>query len=61
MIPLENIRKLLKDRTISSVAEATGLHPNCIYMLKKEDSNPKYATLKAVSDYLEAQLEHYQK
>lgn len=61
MLSLEAIQKLLQDRSISAVAKAAGLHVNTVAALRLKDSNPKHATLKVVSDYFEAQLEHYQK
>lgn len=60
MLDLETIRKLLKDRRIDVVATETGLHVNTISKVKAENSNPTYKTLKAVSDYLEAQAGFYQ-
>lgn len=55
MITLEEIRERLKSQhsKISKVAEEVGLHPNAVYRLMKEDSNPAYETVKKLSDYLE--------
>lgn len=57
MITLEEIRERLKSRhsKISKVAEESGLHPNAVYRLMREDSKPSYETVKKLSDYLEAQ------
>lgn len=52
---LESIREALKDRRVSMVAEATGLHYNTVRDLRdNENANPTYKVLKALSDYLES-------
>lgn len=55
MITLDEIREQLKTNhsKISKVAEDAGLHPNAVYRLMREDSNPAYETVKKLSDYLE--------
>jgi hypothetical protein len=54
MMTIEAIRLALRDRRISMVAEATGLHYNTIRGVRdNEDANPSYKVLKALSDYLE--------
>lgn len=54
MMTLESIREALKDRRVSMVAEATGLHYNTVRDLRdNEKANPTYKVLKALSDYLE--------
>ncbi len=55
MMTLESIREALKDRRVSMVAEATGLHYNTVRDLRdNENANPTYKVLKALSDYLES-------
>jgi len=54
MMTLESIRKALKDRRVSMVAEATGLHYNTVRDVRDNDrANPTYKVVKALSDYLE--------
>ena len=54
MMTIEAIRLALRDRRISMVAEATGLHYNTIRSVRdNEDANPSYKVLKALSAYLE--------
>ena len=58
MITLDEIRERLKSQhsKISKVAKEAGLHPNAVYRLMREDSKPAYATVKALSDYLEGEV-----
>lgn len=59
MLTIEAIRLALRDRRISMVAEATGLHYNTIKAVRdNEDANPSYKVLKALSDYLEGAKQH---
>jgi predicted transcriptional regulator len=54
MLTLEQIRQALQDRRPGMVAEATGLHINTILSVRDDDkADPKYSTMKALSDYLE--------
>lgn len=54
MMTIEAIRLALRDRRISMVSLATGLHTNTIKGIRdNEDANPTYKVLKALSDYLE--------
>lgn len=54
MLTLDEIRKLLADRRISVVAEATGLHRNTVAAIRDANGGtPSYKTVKALSDYLE--------
>jgi hypothetical protein len=54
MLTIEQIRLALKDRRISMVAAATGLHYNTIRFVRdKRTANPSYKVLKALSDYFE--------
>lgn len=56
---IEEIRLALRDRRISMIAEATGLHYNTIKAVRdNEGANPSYKVLKALSDYLEGAKQH---
>jgi transcriptional regulator with XRE-family HTH domain len=53
MLTLEEIRKRLQDRRLTSVSEFTGLHYNTVRNIAAGDNtNPTYEVLKALSDYL---------
>ncbi|MBT4081021.1 MAG: helix-turn-helix transcriptional regulator [Gammaproteobacteria bacterium] len=58
MSDLEQIREKLQDRNIQAVAKATGLHANSIYKFVNGGTEPKYATIKALSDYLSGEKEN---
>jgi len=59
MLTIEAIRLALRDRRISMVSAATGLHYNTIKAVRdNEDANPSYKVLKALSDYLEGAKQH---
>lgn len=53
MLTLEQILEKLEDRNLTKVAEKTGIHSNVLYRLTKDKSQPKYETIKKLSDYLE--------
>ena len=53
MLTLEQIRKRVETMNIYRVAEKAGVHPNALYSLVNGKSDPKYSTVKKVSDYLE--------
>jgi hypothetical protein len=54
MMSIEAIRLALRDRRLSMISEATGLHYNTIRGVRdNEAANPSYRVLKALSDYLE--------
>ena len=58
MLTLEQIRQALQDRRPGMVAEATGLHINTVLSVRDDpEADPKYSTLRALSDYLEARNE----
>jgi hypothetical protein len=58
MLTLEQIRQALQDRRPGMVAEATGLHINTVLSVRDDPkADPKYSTLRALSDYLEARNE----
>ncbi len=53
MLDLKEIRKLLADRRVDLVAEATGLGYNTVREIRcGAQKNPNYDTVKALSDYL---------
>ena len=57
MMTLEQIRQQLKDRSPKKVAKATGLHYNTIRDIRdREDANPTFKVLQALSEYLQSQL-----
>lgn len=53
MLTLEQIQAALHDRRPGRVAEATGLHLNTVLSVRDGAGDPKYSTLKALSDYLQ--------
>lgn len=53
MITIERIRQLLKDANIKAVAQAAGLNPHTVYRLMDENAEPRYSTVKAISDYFD--------
>jgi transcriptional regulator with XRE-family HTH domain len=54
MLEPDDIRKKLKDRRLSLVAEATGLHANTVANVRDgKIENPTYYVLRKLSDYLE--------
>jgi len=56
MLTLDDIRLALTDRNLSEVSRASGVHYNVVYRAATDrTSNPTYETVKALSDYLEAQ------
>lgn len=55
MMTAEQIREALKDRNLYKVAIGAGISPASVYRFVKEESSPLYDTVKALSDYLEAQ------
>jgi transcriptional regulator with XRE-family HTH domain len=55
MMKLEEIRELLKDRRVSMIAEATGIHFNTIREIRdNENANPTYKVMTKLTDYLES-------
>lgn len=55
MMKLEDIRGLLKDRRVSIIAEATGIHFNTIREIRdNENANPTYRVMTKLTDYLES-------
>ena len=59
MFTLEQIKTLLDDRNVEKVAENTGIHRNTISAIRAgTNTNPTYATLKILSDYLTGVATH---
>lgn len=52
MMTLEQIKEKLKDRNLSAVADATGIHRNAIYRLVNGRSRPSYETVRRLVEYL---------
>lgn len=59
MLTIEKITELLQDRNAEKVAKAINLHGNTVRAIRAgENKNPTLATLKALSDYLQAGANH---
>jgi transcriptional regulator with XRE-family HTH domain len=55
MMKLDEIRELLKDRRVSMIAEATGIHFNTIREIRdNENANPTYKVMTKLTVYLES-------
>ena len=52
MLNLDKIKELLADCNLSAVAQSVQVHPNTLYRLM-DGQEPKYTTVKALSDYFE--------
>jgi hypothetical protein len=54
MLSIEEIQAALRDRRITAISNATGVHRNTITNIRDKgaDANPTYAVLKSLSDYL---------
>lgn len=52
LLTLDDIKKRLEDRRISTVAEATGLTRQTLYNLQR-GAEPTYSTLVALTKYFE--------
>lgn len=52
IITIEEVRKILKDRRLIIVAKETGLSYPTIKAIFDGKTNPKYETVKLLSDYL---------
>lgn len=53
VLNLEQIRTALDDRNLEKVSENTGIHRNTLAAIRAgTNTNPTYATLKVLSDYL---------
>jgi len=51
---LKQIKEKLADSNLSRVAEACGLHYNVVTRLMKGETDPRYSTVEALTNYLEA-------
>lgn len=55
MLTIEEIKNRLHDRNIKAVAKAVGVSRQTISNIKNgKNTTPAYQTVKAISDYLEA-------
>ena len=52
MLDLADIRERVRDRKLTVVAEAIGIHKSTLYRMLSGDVAPSYETVKALSDYL---------
>ena len=54
MLSIEQIQAALRDRRISAISLATGVHRNTITGIRDKgpEANPTYGVLKSLSDYL---------
>lgn len=52
MLTLEQIRERMRDRKVTVVADAIGVHANTVYRALNADGKPSYETVKLLSDYL---------
>lgn len=52
MLDLAEIRERMRDRKITHVAKAIGVHKATLYRIVWGDTVPTYETLKQLSDYL---------
>ena len=57
MLTVEQIQQRLADANLKRVAENANVHPASVYRLMNNESEPMYATVKALSDYLLSQAE----
>jgi len=53
MLTVERIRQLMQNANIKAVAQAAGLNPHTVYRLMDEKAEPRYSTVKALSDYFD--------
>jgi transcriptional regulator with XRE-family HTH domain len=50
---IDEIREALRDRKLTLVAQATGLHENTIYRIASgRNQNPSYDTIRKLVEYL---------
>lgn len=53
IIRLDVIRGMLEDRNLTKVSEAAGVSRPVLYQIIRGTTDPKYATVERLSDYLE--------
>ena len=58
MLTLDQIRRHLADANLQRVAARSRLHPATVYRALKPDSKPAYETVKALSDYVQEQIQN---
>ena len=54
MMTVEQIKKALQDANLAKVSKNSGIRPERIYRFMTDKCEPKYSTVKALSDYLES-------
>ena len=52
MQELDKLRQMLDDMNLQSVARGAGVHPNALYRLMAGGTNPRYATVQRIMNYL---------
>ena len=58
MMTLHQIKRLLADRKLTLVSNATGIHRNTLAEIRDNpDANPTHNTLAALSDYFKSQMQ----
>jgi DNA-binding phage protein len=55
MMDIEKIKLILKDRNLKAVALGAGIHYNALYRMMSGGTQPKYETVKKLTDYIESQ------
>lgn len=56
MLTLDQIKRMLADRSLAKVSRGSGVpYATLLDIVNGITSDPRYSTLKALSDYLEAQ------
>ncbi len=55
MMTIEDIRAALADRNLREVARRSGISYRTLWALARGKTDPAYATVKAVSDYLQGE------
>jgi transcriptional regulator with XRE-family HTH domain len=55
MLTLEQVQQLLQDRRLDIISKSTGIAIGTVSNVRDGKRNPRYTTLKALSDYLEGQ------
>ena len=58
MMTLHQIKRLLADRKLTLVSNATGIHRNTLAEIRDNpDANPTHNTLATLSDYFTSQMQ----
>ena len=53
MLSIDEVRRRLEPMNIMYVSRKTGVHSNAIYRLMRGDTQPRYATIEKLSNWLE--------